>query len=235
MVDETESPMPLTATLLALVQAATPAEPPACAVYEGWFEFARNFRGQTGTLTVMNEVRYPLYRPMYPISWTNPAAGLEWFERYEPVAIERERNARYAEAFTEELDEICDAPCRDLEIRIVAQHRALRRVPFLDRERVDVPEDIFDEIRALNIRAPLSCDWTAIGNGPVEISEPEDSAPGYGSENRSLIFSHAAMNHDHSMALIWVGHHHGRWGEFVLLEQESGHWRVIGTREIQYF
>ena len=61
--------MPLTAALLAVVQAATPAEPPDCAVYEGWFEFAREVRHQHGALTIVPAVSFEVYARMFAFDW----------------------------------------------------------------------------------------------------------------------------------------------------------------------
>lgn len=235
--------MPLTAALLALVQAATPAEPPDCAVYEGWFERQEALHTRFRVSPVQSPMGYQSIDTLgFRQNVEDILDGSDTF--YRSLSVEaalQERTERDA-VLAEEWDRIrreepelfsnplWNAPGVDYEadyyrdrIFYRVASRASARLNRPPPEPVSLPEGIVEAIEGWPEREPLDCSLS---------SSQERSQDNVLNRSPPLAFSPAAFSTDRQFAVIYIEDVCNAlcgWGGFYLLEHVDDEWTVIGS------
>lgn len=219
--------MPLTATLLALVQAATPAEPADCAVYEGWFERQETLqthlslsalRDADGILNIRTRDFQQLDLPGEFGSVGTIEEELSRQAEYE--ALLQDERERLREEQPELFTDSVTAPTAG-ELFLLLNERVEGRIIPRETEWIEVPDGIHSSIEAWSDDPVFDCE---ILSG-VAIAEPDPGQAGYA-------LSPVAFSSDDRFAVIYtesLSEGIGGWGAFSLLERVDGVWIVIGS------
>lgn len=221
--------MPLTAALLAFVQAATPAEPPDCAVYEAWFERQETLqthlslsalRDTDGILNIRTRGFQQLDLPGAFGSVGTIEEELSRQAEYEALLQdERERlREEQPELFT---DSVTAATAG--ELFLLLNERVEARIAPRETEWIEVPVGIDTAIEAWLEEPAFDCE--ILSGASVFGAEPSFGQAGYA-------LSPVAFSSDGHFAVIYTESLRegiGGWGAFSLLERVDGDWIVIGS------
>ncbi|MEN0653502.1 MULTISPECIES: hypothetical protein [Hyphobacterium] len=235
--------MPLTATLLALVQAASPAEPPDCAVYEAWFARQEALHTRFRASPVQSPMGYQsIDSPGFRQNVERILDGSDTFYRSLSVEAALQERAEHDAVLAEEWDRIqreepelflnplWHAPGIDYEagyyrdrIFYRVETRASARLNRSAPEPVSLPEGIVEAIEGWPEREPLDCSM---------YSSQARSHENDLNRSRPLAFSPAAFSTNGQFAVIYIEDVCNAvcgWGGFYLLERIDDEWVVIGS------
>lgn len=221
--------MPLTAALLALVQAVSPAEPPDCAVYEGWFERQETLQTNLSLSALRDadgilNIRSRGFQQFdFPGGFGSVGTIEEELSRQaEYEALLQEERERLREEQPELFTDSVTAPTAG-ELFLLLNERVEARIIPRETEWIEVPDGIHSSIEAWPDEPEFDCE--ILFEVAAAGAETNFGQAGYA-------LSPVAFSSDGRFAVIYtesLGEGLGGWGAFSLLEKVDGDWIVIGS------